>query len=373
VIADEKRLEAVVSAIKESSWIAVDTEADSLHAYPEKLCLLQLSLAGGDFLVDTLAGMDISPLLDALRNRELVFHGADYDLRMLRKTFHFVPSAIFDTMTAARLLGYEQFGLGHLVERHLGVKLEKGPQKMNWARRPLTPRMEEYARNDTRFLKPLSDMLRGELEAKGRLSWQRETCDQLIKDCADIPTPNRDQWRMKGSDRLDPRGLAVLRELWKWREKEAIAANKPPFFVLNHDLLLRLSHEASRIKHPEKILPQKMSSRRKEAILHAIAHAQKLTDEELPNKRVNVLYQPTLAEQKRFIALRQARDAAAAGLAIDPTLIASRSTLVLLSQSWEKYNVDLMQWQRKLLEEKMAEPPKPARSEPAAAKETSHF
>jgi ribonuclease D len=339
-----------VATIKESPWIAMDTEADSLHAYPEKLCLMQLSVEQDDFLVDSLASLDLSELLEALRDRELILHGADYDLRMLRKTFDFAPSAIFDTMTAARLLGYPQFGLGHLVEKHLGVMLEKGPQKMNWARRPLTPRMEEYARNDTRYLKPLSDRLRGELEALGRLSWQKETCDQLIKDCADIPTANRDQWRMKGSDRLDPRGLAVLRELWKWREKEAIAANKPPFFVLNHDLLLRLAHEGERIKHPERILPPKMSSRRKEAILHAIMHAHKLPDEELPQKRINILYQPTLPEQKRFTTLRQARDKKAAELKIDPTLIASRSTLVLLSQDWDNYKADLMAWQRELLE-----------------------
>lgn len=327
----------------------MDTEADSLHAYPEKLCLLQFSVQGGDFLVDTLAGLDLAKLLDALRDRELIFHGADYDLRMLRKTFHFVPSAIFDTMTAGRLLGYKQFGLGHLVERHLGIKLEKGPQKMNWARRPLTARMEEYARNDTRYLKPLSDILRVALDAKNRVSWQKETCNQLIVDCADIPTAHRDQWRMKGSDRLDPRGLAVLRELWKWREKEAIAANKPPFFVLNHDLLLRLAHEAEGIKHLEHILPSRMSARRKEGILHAIMHAQKIPPEELPSKKVNVLYQPTLPEQKRFAALRQIRDKKAAELEIDPTLIASRSTLVLLSQDWAKYQQDLMSWQRDLL------------------------
>jgi ribonuclease D len=359
VIADATRLETVIAAVRGSSWVAVDTEADSLHAYPEKLCLLQFSVETGDFLVDTLAGLDLSPLLNALRNRELIFHGADYDLRMLRKTFNFVPSSIFDTMTAARLLGYTQFGLGHLVERHLAVKLEKGPQKMNWARRPLTTRMEEYARNDTRFLKRLADTLRAELSAHHRLSWQKETCDQLILDCAEIPTANRDQWRMKGSDRLDPRGLAVLRELWKWREREAIAANKPPFFVLNHDTLLRVAHEAERIKNIDRILPPKLSYRRKEGILHAIAHAQQVPEGDLPQKRINILYQPTLAEQRRFLALKQIRDKKAAELQIDPTLIASRSTLVLLSQDWDKYKGDLMRWQRELLE---APPEKPEKS-----------
>ena len=144
---------------------------------------------------------------------------------------------------------------------------------MNWARRPLTERMEQYARNDTRHLKPLSDQLRAALKEKGRLDWQKETCQQLIVDCADIPTSSRDQWRMKGSDRLNPRGLAVLRELWKWREKEAIASNKPPFFVLNHDLLLRMAHESERIKNIDKFLPPRLSPRRREAILAAVAEA----------------------------------------------------------------------------------------------------
>jgi ribonuclease D len=352
VIADQTRLKGVISAINESPWVAVDTEADSLHAYPEKLCLMQFSVSGEDFLVDTLAGMDLTELLRALQGREVILHGADYDLRMLRRTFGWVPGRIFDTMTAARLLGYQQFGLGHLVEKHLGVKLEKGPQKMNWARRPLTPRMEEYARNDTRFLKRLSDDLRGALIEAGRLEWQKETCAELVIDCADIPPPNKDlQWRLKGSDRLEPRGLAVLRELWKWREKEAIAANKPPFFVLNHDVLLRLAHEAQLIRNIEKILPPRISSRKKEAIIVAITHAQNLPEEELPGRRKHVLYQPTLPEQKRFNALRQLRDKKAAELGIDPTLIASRSMLVLLSQDWEKYQTDLMNWQRQLLAE----------------------
>lgn len=350
MIADQKRLDGVVEQIKKSPWIAVDTEADSLHAYPEKLCLLQFSIDSGDFLVDTLAGLNLAGLLESISARELIFHGADYDLRMLRKTFNFIPARIFDTMTAARLLGYTQFGLGHLVERHLGVKLEKGPQKMNWARRPLTTRMEEYARKDTRFLKELSDQLKVALKEKNRLSWQEETCENLIRDCADIPLPDRDkQWRLKGSDRLDNRGLAVLRELWKWREKEAIAANKPPFFVLNHDLLLRLACESERVKNLEKLLPPRISPRRKEAILVAIAHAQTIPEAELPQKRVHVLYQPTLAEQKRFNALRELRDKRAADLEIDPTLIASRSMLVLLSQNWDKYQSELMSWQRQLL------------------------
>ena len=170
VIDSEQKLAGYLPVLRSANWVAVDTEADSLHAYPEKVCLIQISTVSGDRLVDPLARMDLDPLLEALTGHELIMHGADYDLRLLRKHHEFVPSAIFDTMLAARLLGLRQFGLGHLVEKYLGVKLEKGPQKANWAMRPLTERMERYARNDTHYLKPLADRLKPELEASGRLS-----------------------------------------------------------------------------------------------------------------------------------------------------------------------------------------------------------
>jgi len=166
VIDTDERLVAFLPTIRAAAWIAVDTEADSLHAYPEKICLIQISTVAGDELVDPLACLQLDPLLDALNAHQLIMHGADYDLRLLRKHHEFVPSTIFDTMLAARLLGERQFGLSSLVEKFLGVKLEKGSQKANWARRPLTERMEIYARNDTHHLKPLVDKLRVELETK---------------------------------------------------------------------------------------------------------------------------------------------------------------------------------------------------------------
>ena len=142
VIDTNEKLAAFLPVVKSAAWVALDTEADSLHAYPEKVCLIQISTVASDRLVDPLADMDINPLLDALTAHELIFHAADYDLRLLLKHHQFTPSAIFDTMLAARLLGEKQFGLGALVEKFLGVKLDKGPQKADWAQRPLTPRME---------------------------------------------------------------------------------------------------------------------------------------------------------------------------------------------------------------------------------------
>src|SRR5437867_2410849 len=140
VIDTDQKLAAFLPLLRAATWVAVDTEADSLHAYPEKVCLIQISTVSGDQLVDPLAPINLDPLLDALSGHELIMHGADYDLRLLRKHHEFVPSSIFDTMLAARLLGLRQFSFSHLVEQYLQVKLEKTARKANWALRPLTER-----------------------------------------------------------------------------------------------------------------------------------------------------------------------------------------------------------------------------------------
>jgi hypothetical protein len=155
LIVREAQLLELADKLRDSPWVAMDTEADSLHAYPEKICLIQISHPGGDVLVDPLAGLNLRPLWAALSGRELIMHGCDYDLRLLRRSFDYLPGAVFDTMLAARLLGYTAFGLSDLVARHLGVRLEKGPQKANWGLRPLPAHMERYARNDSHYLKPL--------------------------------------------------------------------------------------------------------------------------------------------------------------------------------------------------------------------------
>jgi ribonuclease D len=330
--------------------VAMDTEADSLHAYPEKVCLIQVSTASGDRLVDPLAGLNLDPLLDALCDHALVMHGADYDLRLLRKHHQFVPSTIFDTMLAARLLGLRQFGLSHLVGHYLGVKLEKGPQKANWAVRPLTERMEHYARNDTHYLKPLADRLRPELEAKGRLAWHRECCAQLVRNSTNHQPTDRDLvWRVKGSHLLERPALAVLRELWHWREAEAIGANKPPFFVMSHEALVQVAAAAAAAKPVEPFLPKRMSERRRGGLLRAIAHAQSLAPEQYPKPLRRVSRRPSEGERRQFMDLQKRRDQRAAALGIDPTLIASRSMLSDLAHDWDKHGRELMSWQRDLL------------------------
>ncbi len=346
----EPKLAAFLPTIHAATWVAVDTEADSLHAYPEKVCLIQISTVSGDELVDPLAQINLDPLLDGLSGHELIMHGADYDLRLLQKHHEFIPGAIFDTMLAARLLGLRQFSLSHLVEKYLEVKLEKGPQKANWALRPLTERMASYARNDTRYLKPLSDKLKLELQQKNRLAWHQESCARLIAECTRERLPDMDSvWRVKGSHVLGRAALTILRDLWKWREGEAVAANKPPFFVLSHEIMVEIAEAAASRQPVDPLIPRHLSERRRDGVIKAIAHALGISPEHHPRILRSTSRQPSEGEKRRFLELQKARDARAAELGIDPTLIASRAVLSDLAHDWDKNAGELMKWQRELL------------------------
>ncbi|MGA3163400.1 MAG: HRDC domain-containing protein [Verrucomicrobiota bacterium] len=350
MINTDAKLAAFLPTIKSAIWLALDTEADSLHAYPEKVCLIQISTVAGDRLIDPLAKINLDPLLDALNAHELIMHGADYDLRLLRKHHEFVPSAIFDTMLAARLLGERQFGLSSLVEKFLGVKLDKGPQKADWARRPLTERMEKYARNDTHFLKPIADKLKSTLEAKGRLAWHQESCGRLIDESARLQPADLDSvWRVKGSHALSRHALSILRELWHWREEEAIAANRPPFFILNHEKLVDIASAAAAHQPIEPILPPRISPRRRDTLADAIKTALQLSADRYPEILRRKFHRPTEMEMRRYRELEKYRNTRAHELGIDPTLIASRATLGELAHDWDQHAPELMNWQRELL------------------------
>lgn len=351
MIETNEKLDAFLPELRAAKWVAVDTEADSLHAYPEKICLIQITIEAGDRLVDTLAGIDLDKLLAALKSHELLMHGADYDLRLFWKHHRFVPRRVFDTMLAARLLSHRQFSLNALVAHYLGITLDKGMQKADWATRPLTERMEAYARNDTRHLKPLADKLRCELREKGRLAWHEEFCAWQVRDCARDAEPDGNTvWRMKGSHLLSRPALGVLRELWRWREQEAVAANRPPFFVIAHETLTRLAQAAVNGQPIEPLLPRRFSDRRREGARRALERGLALPASQHPDLlRFNVR-RLSDAERRRLAELERRRDTQAASLNLDPALIAPRATLLDLARNWDKHAPDLMQWQRELLQ-----------------------
>jgi ribonuclease D len=350
VIDTNQSLAAFVGVLRAAPWVALDTEADSLHAYPEKLCLLQISIPERDELVDPLAGLDLRPLWEALQPHELIMHGADYDLRLLRRGANFVPASLFDTMLAARLLGCKRFGLTDLVAHHFGTTWEKGPQKANWARRPLTARMAAYARNDSHYLKPLADLLRFQLAEKGRLTWHQQTCQWLIREATEVRAADPESaWRVKGCNRLSPQGLAVLRAVWHWREAEARAANRPPFFVLPTDVMVQLAHTAAQNGEAvEALLPRHFSPRRRHGLLEAVAAGR--ANRSLPEVLRPKFRRQTEAEKRRLQELTRRRNQRAAELGLDATLIASRAMLVALARDWSAHADELMPWQRALLE-----------------------
>lgn len=349
VIAKQEELAHFLPQLAAEERVAVDTEADSLHAYPEKLCLVQLSVSAGDFLVDPLAGLDCQPLFAALQGRELVLHGADYDLRLLRRAYNFVPATVFDTMWGARLLGRRQFGLSDLVQQELGVSLEKGAQKMNWALRPLPERMRAYALNDTRYLMRLADLLRDELRKLGRLAWLQEVCGRVIQEAAKPREVDPDTvWRVKGSDRLSPAGMAVVRELWRWREEEAVAVNKPPYFVLSHETLVALSDAASQGRSAQDLIPRYVPPRRAARLRDAIDRGLHVPPAQHPRPRRSVGVRLTQAQQNRFEELKRTRDARAESLGLDPTVLASKADLISLAKD-PRDGVELMGWQRTVL------------------------
>jgi ribonuclease D len=350
VIDREPALADFLPPLTRAPWVALDTEADSLHCYPEKLCLLQISIPEQDVLVDPLAGLTLAPLFHALATKTLILHGADYDLRLLHRTFGFVPETLFDTMLAARLLGFQSLSYDSLVAQLAGVRLEKGPQTANWARRPLTDRMVAYARNDSHYLKPVHDALVAGLEQKGRRAWHQETCARLIQESTRPRPADPDAvWRIKGAYALDPCGLAVLRRLWHWRDDEALRASKPPYFVVSHEILIEVSAAAARSRPVEALLPRHLSTHRRQGLLQAVQEALALPPSEWPMIRRPLGRRLTAAQRHRCEELRRRRDRQAQALGLDPSLIATRSTLVELAADSQAGQDQLMDWQRQLL------------------------
>jgi ribonuclease D len=238
-------LAALAREIAGADAVALDTEADSLHHYPERLCLVQLA-DGRDraWLVDPLALPDLEPLRPICADSATlkVFHGAENDLGQLKRRYGFAFARVSDTMLAARFLGVRELGLDALHTRFLGVSAPKSQQKADWARRPLTPAQEAYAIEDVRHLVGLNERLVGELRAIGREAWLVEECEALAAQAVPERPVDEDGYRrLRGASRLDPRGLAVLRSLHRRREAWARAERRPPFKVLSPETLVALA------------------------------------------------------------------------------------------------------------------------------------
>jgi ribonuclease D len=328
--------------------IAIDTEADSLHCYFDKLCLLQVSVPAHDWLVDPLAGVPLDPLFDVLKDREIILHGADYDLRLLRRVGFQPPAKIFDTMIAARLCGVEEFSLAALLKRHFGLEIPKASQKANWAKRPLSPAMLSYAINDTRHLHKLAEIYEAELRNLGRMEWFNQMCERAVRATDNNREKDVDSaWRIAGSGKLRGRAAAMLRELWRWRDEEARAVDRPAFHILHNEQLLKAAQD---LDAGHSVHFQHLRGNRLRRFEEAAEKARSLPQAEWPVfVRVN-RPRPTRAEEDRMKALRARRDAVAAQLKLDPSLVAPKATIEGLVLREAETLERLLPWQREVLD-----------------------
>ena len=328
--------------------VAVDTEADSLHCYFEKLCLIQISVPGSDCLVDPLAQLDLTPLATALTGKEIVLQGADFDLRLLRRTLGFVATRIFDTVIAARLLGIRSFSLAALVERHFGVTLTKGSQKANWAQRPLPKHMAEYALNDTRYLLPLAEKLEKELRERGRMDWFRQSCERALEQSTvQRAREGEEPWRISGAGKLTGRAAAVLRELWHWRDTEAQAVDRPAFHILQNHLLLEAAEQFVAGQVPDF---RHFSARRRQGFREAAERGLNLPESEWPVRPKRRGTRPTPQMERAAEELRRRRDKVADQHGLEPSLIAPRGAIDAVVADENQGSALLVPWQRDLLE-----------------------
>jgi ribonuclease D len=225
--------------------LGVDTEAAGYHRYHDRISLLQISTLSDNFLVDPLAIDDLAALAPLLADPaiEIVFHDADFDLRILHRDLGMVVRGLFDTQIAAAFLGERSLGLGAVIEKHLGLRLPKAFQRADWAERPLSAGMMDYAATDTAHLIPLRDRLHALLQEKGRLHWAEEEFQrrEQTRWTDDDPDALEPFLRIKGARDLPPRGLAILRELHRWREEVAQKRDQATFRIIGNQALLELS------------------------------------------------------------------------------------------------------------------------------------
>ena len=333
--------------MRQTGRIALDTEADSLHCYFEKLCLIQISIPGFDVLIDPLAGLSLEPLFAELARHELIIQGLDYDLRLLRRAGMVEVGRVFDTMIAARLVGWLEFSLAALLQKNFGIVLAKGSQKANWARRPLSPQMEEYARNDTRYLEALTVKLEEELARLGREEWFLQSCEKAIEATRTVREREVDTlWRISGSGELRGRAAALLRALWTWRDEEARAVDRPAFHIARNDLLIEA---ARRFDNGDPVHIAHLSGSRSRRFFEAAEKAMALPESEWPKVIRTVRQRPTPEMERRFNEFKTRRDHAATAHRIEPSLIASKVVLEALAADTEATLCKLLPWQRMLL------------------------
>jgi ribonuclease D len=329
--------------------LALDSESDSLHHHVEKVCLVQLATDRGDaVLVDPLSVRDLAPLGPALADPEVVkvLHGADYDVTTMKRDFSVAFAGLFDTMIAARFLGLPEVGLQAVARAELGVTLSKDSQKDDWSRRPLTPAQEAYALADVQHLLALHGRLVQKLRDLGRLEWVLEESAAVA---ALEPARRRREGdaylKVKGARRLSRRELAVLREVWAWREELATATDVPAFKLLGNDVLMTLAEEPPRtaadLGRVRGISPRLRDQSR--GLLEAVSRGLAVPASELPSIADTPRPVMPQAVRRRIEALRAWRVQEAARAGLDVSVVLPQRLLERVAEAGPRTLADLQE------------------------------
>jgi ribonuclease D len=339
-------VDGFLSEISDVKELALDTEGASFHRFLDRIYLLQISTRRNSAIIDPLPIGSPGKLGQLLQSKsvEVVFHDADYDLRLLHQDYGWHVTNIFDTRIASQLLGIKSFGLAALLDEYFEVKLDKKHQRADWSMRPLTADMLEYAAQDTRYLLQLKDQMKGELERRGRLHWAQEEFARLEGTRWEVEESMEGFLRLKGARDLSRRELAVLREIANWRDTVAAQLDRATFRVMGNEALFEIARRAP--KNTTELgaikgMPKGMIERAGADIISAIRRGMEAPEAELPKFPKGQRWNKDRDFDEKVNRLKAVRDAAATRLDLDPGVLCSRERLENVARSGAKTIHDL--------------------------------
>ena len=333
----DETVEQWLSSIRRSAILALDTEGASFHRFIDRIYLLQLSTRDLHAIIDPLPIKSPDTLGAIVEDPaiEIVFHDADYDLRLLHQDYGWQIRNVFDTRIAAQLLGIKAFGLAALLERSFGMKLDKKHQRADWSMRPLPADMLDYAAQDTMHLLGLRDILHDELEKKGRLAWAKEEFLRLEDTRWADDDKSQAFLKIKGTRDLSRRELALFRELVQWRDAAALKLDRATFRVVSNEVLFEAARTAPTAKSELgkiKGMPRGILERSGEELLEAIVRGQAVPEGELPKFPKSARWDRDPDFDHKVGALKAVRDDAATRLELDPGVLCSRERMEVVAR-----------------------------------------
>ena len=359
-------LEAYTATLRHGPWLAIDTEADSLHHYKESVCLVSVRQGGHDepnptALIDPFSlatSEELAPFWAFAASSPWILQGADFDLRLMRRIGAPEPPEVFDTMLGAQLCGLPGIGYAALVEKYFGVKLNKASQKEDWSARPLTPAMFDYAAQDVTYLDGIRVQLTEELVRLGRLDWHKEASARVLRASRVVKETDPDEiWRINGSAKLPLTALPVLRELWHWRDAEARERDLPTYKVLTNDRMLEITTWVDTHRDqdhvPGHFLPSNCRGGRLVRLYDALDKGREYPAFPAPPREPRLRRNPDF--ERRFDTIKKGRDELAMKINLDPSLIASKIVLFQIAEEG-KEGIDRLlaenrwcQWQAEMI------------------------